>query len=212
MAKDAKYLKGIDVSRWQGPMHWRQARQAGNEYAWIKATEGTLWIDPRYLDNAEGADMAGLLWGPYHYFRNAYSWLEQAEHFVARVLEGPTPSLPPALDFEDTKTPANGALIRAFVESVETRLQLGRPLIYTGAWWWNDVRLGHCQTWAARYPLWIAHYNVQKPTIPKPWTTWAIWQWASMGDGPGHGASSAYIDRNRFRGTRAEMEGWTGQE
>ncbi len=48
-------LRGIDVSRNQGTVDWRRARDAGARFAWIKATEGADWIDPQLNANASNA-------------------------------------------------------------------------------------------------------------------------------------------------------------
>src|SRR5690606_22115081 len=34
-------VQGIDVSHWQGAINWTSVRNAGIQFAWIKATEGT---------------------------------------------------------------------------------------------------------------------------------------------------------------------------
>jgi hypothetical protein len=43
-------------------------------------------------------------------------------------------------------------------------------------------------------PLWIAAYQDHEPTLPKPWTRYAVWQYTSNGTVPGiHGN----VDLNR---------------
>ena len=62
----------------------------------------------------------------------------------------------------------------------------------------NDARF-------ARYPLWIADYDVLTPDIAEPWQKngWHFWQHTSTGQIPGIATS---FDLNRFRGSVAELE------
>lgn len=193
-------IDGIDVSRWQGEMDWRKAKAAGALFAWIKASEGSDWTDPEYADNAKCAGGAGLVWAPYHYYRNSIDPVAQATQFTKVVLNagGSNRALPPAIDLEDTKSPVDPTALRTFVEAVAARL--GRPIIYTGAWWMRLQDAG-ALAFLAAYPLWLAHYGTATPVVPAPWRDWDVWQWASKGSGSAFGASSEFIDRNRFRGT-----------
>lgn len=190
-------ITGIDVSRWQGAVNWQTVARQGARFAWIKATEGSTWTDPRFAENAAGAAAAGLLWGPYHYFRNGVDPLAQAEH-LARVVGGRRFTLPAALDFEDTTGTVDARAMRRFCEAVEQLL--GRPVIYTGAWWWTVARLGGPQPWAARYPLWVADYS-GPVSVPADWPGWTIHQWTSSADGRAWGVESDRLDLNHYAGT-----------
>ena len=53
-------IHGIDISRWQGDIDWFSARRGGVSFAFIKATEGGDFIDPRFLDNFDAARRAGV--------------------------------------------------------------------------------------------------------------------------------------------------------
>lgn len=202
---EVKMLQGIDVSRWQGAMDWSKAKAAGTVYAWIKASEGSTWVDPQFATNARGAGSSGILWGAYHYYRNDIDALAQARHFVATVTAAgiPTPTLTYALDFEDTTGRVDPRAMGVFAAEVE-RLTGSRPLVYTARWWWTPARLGGRQEWAARLPLWIADYSPESVPLPATgeWSRWTVLQYTSSGDGAQHGAASDRIDLNRFDGTR----------
>ncbi|MCP3881703.1 MAG: lysozyme [Sulfitobacter sp.] len=92
-------LYGIDVSHHQGRIDWESV--AGDEiaFAYIKATEGGDWIDPRFDENWHGARAAGLEVGAYHFFTNCEPGLVQARNFLGAVPLGEV-SLPLALDLE----------------------------------------------------------------------------------------------------------------
>lgn len=197
-------IQGIDVSRWQGAMDWTKTKAAGVTFAWIKASEGTAWVDPQFKVNAPSAGAQGILWGAYHYFRNDVDPVSQARHFVATVATAAvTPTLTYALDFEDTTGRVDTRAMEAFAAEVE-RLTGVKPVVYTAAWWWTRARLGGTQAWAARLALWIADYSPASVALPATgeWSRWTILQHTSSGDGPKHGASSLRIDLNRFDGTR----------
>ena len=212
-AKPARTL-GIDVSRHQGRMDWGKAAASGAKFAYCKATEGTTWLDPEWKRNAAGARAAGLLVGGYHFYRNVYDPFEQAAHF-ARALNYQPGDLPPAADFEDSRTPARVDAMRIFLMEVE-RLVGVRPIIYTGAWWWDDgrgdgpVQMPARVPWAAEYPLWIASYREGAPILPDDWRDWDIHQYTSKGPARDFGASSEGLDMNWFNGPLDALRAFAG--
>lgn len=91
-------MRGIDVSHHQGDIDWAAVRAEGWRFAWIKATEGGDWTDPRFERNRVGAEAAGIAWGAYHFYTFCRAPEEQAAHFLATV--GPKAALPHAVDVE----------------------------------------------------------------------------------------------------------------
>src|SRR5437867_1330928 len=61
-------LRGIDVSHYQGAINWDDVASGGISFAYIKATEGTNFVDPLFAQNWAGAEAAGLRRGAYHFF------------------------------------------------------------------------------------------------------------------------------------------------
>src|SRR3546814_10025509 len=59
---------GIDVSHHQGAIDWERVAADGVEFAYLKATEGGGFSDPRFVSNARGAKAAGIKVGAYHYY------------------------------------------------------------------------------------------------------------------------------------------------
>jgi lysozyme len=55
----------------------------------------------------------------------------------------------------------------------------------------------------ADYPLWIAHYKVTKPRVPRPWKDWLLWQYD--GDGGERLPSGVDADFNCYRGTKEQL-------
>jgi len=90
---------GIDVSHHQGEIDWDVVSGDGVSFAYIKATEGGDWTDPRFDENWKGAQAAGVEIGAYHFFTNCVSGVEQARNYLQTVPVAEF-SLPPALDLE----------------------------------------------------------------------------------------------------------------
>ena len=67
---------GIDVSHYQGAINWTSVRNAGIQFAFIKATEGTSYKDPSFNANYVDAYNAGVIRGRVP--------LRPAEHLLRR--------------------------------------------------------------------------------------------------------------------------------
>jgi len=187
---------GIDVSHYQGTMNWATAKNAGVEFAFIKATEGTTYTDPTFSTNWSGAGAQSIKRGPYHYFINNVDPVAQANHFYSVAASGG--ELGYAVDCEDESASLNPSNLKAFLDRMET-LTGQKCIIYTRASWWNTY-VGS-QSWTSNYPLWVAHWGASSPTLPTGWTTYRYWQYSSSGTGSVYGASSATIDLNQSKGT-----------
>jgi GH25 family lysozyme M1 (1,4-beta-N-acetylmuramidase) len=201
------YLRGIDVSKWQGAIDWPKVADDGIRFAIVRATYGNSTVDPWYATNREGADAAGLAFTAYHYAtpeKTPGDAAREADHFVdtAQLLGR---HLVPVLDLEDH----NGlgpkrlrAWARAWLERVEERLGV-KATIYTNGYFWRD-RMGNSQWFANNgHRLWIAHWGASKPSVPAGnWAGngWTLWQHAVGARGRVDGID-APVDLNRFNGT-----------
>ncbi|MDP2772477.1 MAG: GH25 family lysozyme [Nocardioides sp.] len=117
---------GVDVSHHKGTIDWQRVRADGISFAYLKASEGAGFTDPRFADNLRGAQSAGVRAGGYHYFTLCGEGSSQAEHFLAVIGKGTT--MPPAVDVEfngncQPGPPREALLIelRAFIDTVEAR-------------------------------------------------------------------------------------------
>jgi lysozyme len=122
-------LRGVDASHHQGQIDWVRVGRDRISFAYLKATEGSTFTDPRFVDNAKAARQAGLRVGGYHYFSLCSSGAPQAEHFADVLGSADAGSLPPAIDLElignCADPPARDDLlreVRAFVDIVERRV------------------------------------------------------------------------------------------
>ncbi|TWT87196.1 Lysozyme M1 precursor [Pseudobythopirellula maris] len=214
---DAQYLNGIDVSHWQGAINWTSVKNAGTDFAFIKATNGTNQVDSRFAQNFNNAREAGVLAGPYHYgYPNTFTSdpldaANEANDFVDAIepfyTNHPGSYLTPVLDLEEHvnigTTAQNKAFItewvRDFSQVVETRLGV-KPIIYTG----QSFAQNYLANDIAEHPLWFARWGSQ-PTSTQMgiWDTWDFWQYTATGSVAG---VSGNVDRDYFNGTMQDLE------
>lgn len=197
---------GHDVSGHQGAVDWPAAVRGGAQFVYVKATEGTGFINRHFADQYDGSYEAGLIRGAYHFARPDVSdAAAQADYFVDHG-GGWTPdgrTLPGALDAEYNpygdacygKNPADMvAWLRVFSNTYRART--GRPpAIYTSTNWWRRCT-GDSAAFADS-PLWLARYDDKIGPLPAGWRSQAIWQFANRGALPG--------DQNYFNGSPAEL-------
>ena len=74
--------KGIDVSHHQGTINWQQVAISSIEWASVKATEGTTFVDPMFHKNVRDALEEGLEVLPYHFAHHRNDPDEEAMHFL----------------------------------------------------------------------------------------------------------------------------------
>lgn len=197
---------GIDVSTYQGTIDWERVKNAGNSFAFAKATEGIHTVDTTFAANWAGMQAAGISRGAYHFYRATRDPAQQAQHFldVLTSAGGLTDTdLPPALDLEDN----NGAAqigSTALISGVTTWLShvsdaTGRiPIIYTAPSFWRT----YMNNQFGQYFLWIANYGVPKPHVPDGWDRWSFWQYADNGNVDG---IQGPVDLDHFAGTQADL-------
>lgn len=76
---------GVDVSSYQGEVDWPVLAEQGVDFAFIKATEGSLLQDRRFAANWAGAAAAGVRAGAYHFLSYDSPGETQADNFIAAV-------------------------------------------------------------------------------------------------------------------------------
>lgn len=201
-------LRGIDVSHFQGSVHWPSVADSNVVFCFVKATEGIGYVDPCFQANWAGSAAAGLLRGAYHFGHASTDPVAQARHFFATVGALGPKDLPPVLDLEtlDGQSPAD-TLQWALDFLAEADTLFGRnTIVYTDTGFWQSVgSLPGCQVLAQR-PLWLAAHNAQ-PQVPAPWRTWTFWQYSN---GTRYGGTlvpgvCGDVDQNWFAGTLSDL-------
>lgn len=176
-------LLGTDVSAAQGSrLDWPAIAASGLRFAICKATEHVGYTDPTFARNAVAAAQAGLIVGSYHVLRPEGDVDRQARHYFE--VAAAHSEFPPVLDFELTGGVVGAEVHRRAVAFVEaTEALWGRPcIVYTGVGFWNLIGNPESPALGER-PLWVAHYGVSTPSIPKPWRRagWTMWQFDGNG-------------------------------
>jgi lysozyme len=204
---------GPDVSRWQHgstPLSWTQVRDAGNAFAFVKATESAGYVNPWFATDTRGIRDAGMASGSYHFARPARpvvgSALAQARHYVDVLGVPAAGALPPVLDLEQSGGLLPGELVtwsQAFLAEVH-RLTGRTAVVYTYPYFWNTA-MARSEAFH-RFPLWIASYTTAaQPVSVGGWPTWTFWQYTDHASVAGIAGG---VDRNRFNpasGTLADL-------
>ncbi len=208
-ASEFNRVAGIDVSRWQGEVDWRQVSNAEYRFAVIRATAGDYYTDPRFNENWRAARDAGLLVSAYHVVKPRQTAASQMKRFLT-VLEEETADLPLVLDVEladDQPPEIITEVVRDCANIIESTT--GRkPIIYTASWFW-DSNVLPSNDWAS-YDLWITNYGTGTPALPRDWSTWRFWQYSDKGTVAG--ISSQYTDLNWFNGSYEDLLNYARQE
>jgi GH25 family lysozyme M1 (1,4-beta-N-acetylmuramidase) len=192
---------GHDVSGHQPDIDWRATAAAGARFVYIKASEGTGYLNPAFNQQYSGSFAAGMIRGAYHFARpDATTGGAQATYFVDHgggwTRDGHT--LPGALDMEynpygdacyGKDAPTLVAWIKDFATVYKARTGR-RPVIYTSTMWWK--RCTSNSPAFKNHALWLARYNTAVGELPAGWTTQDIWQFANQGPLPG--------DQNYYNG------------
>jgi GH25 family lysozyme M1 (1,4-beta-N-acetylmuramidase) len=185
-------IGGIDISihdHRRFPIRWPTEAAAGSRFVYIKATEGTTYLNPHFATDYAAARAAGRYVGAYVYARpDRGNPVGQAEFFLrnARFTRDAHTLVP----FVDLEWPYTGVKtdrcynlrpeqLRAWIHAFIGRIEAGigrKPMIYTNANWWNpctgnDASFGD-------YPLDISNYTKRPPKLPAGWKTFTLWQYA----------------------------------
>lgn len=154
-------LHGIDVSAFQSSSYDTD----GLSFAFIKATEGRSYINPRLAAQTRTARDAGLVVGFYHFLWPGHL-TAQAEYFVRHAPERAGDIL--AVDWETTSdgTHASNAEKDLFIRKVKELRPHNKVVLYANRNYWLDVDV----TSYAGDGLWIADYvSAGKPRIKAKW-------------------------------------------
>lgn len=192
---------GVDVSRHNGDIDWRQVAGAGIDFAMLRvggrlADSGDLYDDVKFEENLAGAQAAGLKTGIYFYSQ-AISQEEAVEEalFCLEKLGGRQLEYPIVFDWEiysktarsygvDRETLTDCAI--AFCDTIA--LAGYTPMIYMGLEvGYNRLDLSRL----TRYDFWFAQYNSRNQ--PDMYYNYRIWQYTDSGTVPGIGSK---VDMN----------------
>lgn len=199
---------GMDVSAFQGAVNWSAAKSDGAQFAYIKATEGSYYVNTEFTQQYDGSYDAGMVRGVYAFaIPNYSSGVTQADYLLAHgggwSADGKT--LPAALDIEynpyaggecfGLSESSMRSWITSFLDTYHSRTTRW-PVIYSTTNWWSSCT-GNWSGPSANDPLWIACYCSSAGTLPAGYGFYTFWQFADSGTFPG--------DQDVFNGDAARL-------
>ncbi len=206
-------VHGVDVSKYQGDIDWRQVKDAGVGFAYIKATEGSDRADSKFQYNWEAAKAAGVPRGAYHFVYWCRQPHEEMNNFTSVVPNDPD-ALPPVLDVEATPTSRSckRTLYREEVlrdmKAMLTHMERAygkKPIIYSSVDFYQAILQSDALT---EYPIWVRSTKYH-PKVRYGDRKWTFWQYRSDGRIPG---ITGAVDQNTFSGTHEQWRKWLGSQ
>jgi GH25 family lysozyme M1 (1,4-beta-N-acetylmuramidase) len=210
-APDTYPIQGIDVSHYDEEVDWRKVASSGKvQFAYLKATEGTNFIDETFARNWSQSRANGIVRGAYHVFNFCKPAPEQFEN-IKRVVPKDPDALPIAIDVEWTGIPKR--IGQAKCDDVKTIRQNVRelakairseykktPVIHGFAETFRDV----IDDTFLEFPVWLLDYKKTGDAGPSlvGRNTWSIWQFGSNATIPG---LKSKVSANVFFGTRKQF-------
>lgn len=202
---------GIDISHHQDlSLDLAQCKREGIDFVFLKSSEGSNFLDDKFVANLAEALRAGLLPAAYHYVRSNASAAAQVAN-VARIVPKSVPVIP------DVEANSGGvALTREFVDRLRAA-GYRVPLTYLPKWYWQQIG---SPSLADLPPLWSSRYpdNVVGLLAAEwshvPASYWngygglgvAVLQFTSSVRIAGHQP----IDANAYKGTREQLSEFLG--
>jgi GH25 family lysozyme M1 (1,4-beta-N-acetylmuramidase) len=197
-------LQGVDVSRYQQSVDWSQVAEAGNAFAFMKATEGTTFVDSTFAANWAGTQAAGMFRGAYHFFHPELDPTAQA-NFVASTVGPLGPNdMPIVCDLETKGGVPDDQIVANAITFLQAVAQLtGKtPILYVSPGFLSDL------SGLESYPLWVANYGVNCPRMPPGFTAWLFWQSGETGSVAG---VSGAVDVDSFNGAVSDLMAFVGE-
>lgn len=177
--------RGIDVSEWQGKINWQKVKASDVDFAFVRISYGTGYIDKTFDYNMEQADLAGVPVGTYVYSlaTNTKMALKEAQLAIEKM-ESYKVSYPVVFDLEypkmGTLSPKKVSQIaRTFCNEVKKAGYY--PMVYCNLDWYNN----HVN-WSllSGLDVWAASYGDKIQAPDHDLYRYTIWQ-STDGDGGG---------------------------
>ena len=201
-------VRGVDVSSYQGTIDWDVLASQNIQFAFIKATEGSSYIDRNFMENYTNVIRTDLRIGAYHFFSYDSSGKTQAENFIA-VVQKSNDMLPPVVDVEfygdkDEKLPDKAATqAELSILLIELENHYGKkPIIYAVKKSYDLYIAGKYMD----YDIWIRNV-IKHPTLSDG-RDWTFWQYANREVLVGYSGPEKHIDMNVYNGTQKDFEAY----
>lgn len=198
-------VRGVDVSRYQGQIDWNVLASNDISFAYIKATEGSSYVDSCFSYNYEEARKTSLRVGAYHFFSYDSEGQTQADHYIA-VVEKTDGMLPPVIDLEfygdkEQNPPAQDSVrqeLTVMLDRLEEYYGV-KPIIYATE---KSYKLYLADAFQ-EYDIWIR--NIFSSPHLSDHREWTFWQYTNRGKLEGYQGDEKYIDMNVFCGSSEDF-------
>lgn len=189
-------FKGIDVSEHQGNIDWQKVKNDGIDFAILRATFGTSYVDGKFKRNADECTRLGIPFGVYvySYALSVKGAINEANHLL-NTIKGYKLSYPVVIDMEDADgykkrhgMPSNSTLVNICAKECEMFEEAGYYATIYASKSWFDSKLKSSKL--DRYDKWMAWwYDGAKFNTD----TYGLWQYTSGGSVKG---ISGRVDMN----------------
>lgn len=205
-SKEQYPVRGIDVSAYQGEINWKKLSEQDIQFAYIKATEGSSFVDEYFQKNYKNAQETNLKIGAYHFFSYDSDGATQAENFIKNV-EKIDNMLPPVIDVEfygdKKKNPTNKEQVQEQLKILIDKLKENygiTPIIYAT----NKSYKLYIANNFEDCEIWIRDI-IKFPNLPDS-REWTFWQYTNRERLEGYSGKEKFIDMNIFNGSQQEFE------
>lgn len=204
-SKDDYPIRGVDVSAYQGDIDWSVLSKEGIDFAFIKATEGSTFVDRKFQQNITNALKQDIYVGAYHFFSFESGGATQAANFITTVPRDEK-MLPPVIDLEfyggNEDNPPERAKIEKELKAMLTALEQHygkKPIIYATEESYEIYLDGDYK----EYDIWIRDV-IFEPKLSDG-REWTFWQYTNRETLDGYSGEERFIDMNVFNSTREEF-------
>ncbi|MGI6204476.1 MAG: GH25 family lysozyme [Anaerovoracaceae bacterium] len=192
-------IRGVDVSAYQGNIDWETLASQNISFAFIKATEGSTYVDNKFSTNWTNARNTDLRVGAYHFMSFETSGEKQAQNFIDTV-EKHSDSLPPVIDIEYygnyTEATVTQDTLDSVLEPLEKQLRSHygkKPIIYTTPAIYKKFIRGNYSN-----DIWIADSTLSQLPGGDDWT---FCQYSISGTMQGYSGGVSSIDLDVWHGS-----------
>jgi lysozyme len=195
-------IHGIDISHHKGAINFNMVRRMNVggitiQFIYMKATQGTNFIDPYYKSYEKECRKLKIPMGVYHYLMPGIDGAAQAAYFLQHT-NFEQGDLIPVLDIEETNGKSKAEIkecVQGWLYKVEQTTGI-KPMIYSNADFYNRYLADYCKD----YPLWVAHYKTKnQPDVEKKWMLWQHSEEATIS------GINDRVDMNCFYGNAMEL-------
>ena len=201
-AQAAWQVPGIDVSKYQGEIRWREVAAANIRFAVIRATLGNDYRDPRYAENPRARHTHGLAVGAYHFAEPSGGAVgtRSARPITSSRSPGWVEDSLPGPRHRVVERPVAGKL-RVWAVAWLNRVHRGGRCPaddLSGNHFWRGSDVDTPWFGLRSHALWVAHWDVELGFHASAAGRATMWQWSACGRVPG---IRGPVDLDRVPGT-----------